>query len=110
MLLVLQTDRGELTENTKDEPCIMAPIVSEQVRQLLAEHGQLPVAVSSLDDNADLYSAGLKSFAVVQVMLALEDAFETEFPERMLVRRTFSSIASIEACVNELLSERGASK
>lgn len=87
----------------------MTPIVSEKVRQLLAEHGQLPLPVSSLDDNADLYAAGLKSFAVVQVMLAIEDAFETELPERMLVRRTFSSIASIEACVNELLLERSVS-
>lgn len=66
----------------------------------------MPVPVSGLDSNADLYAAGLKSFAVVQVMLALEGAFDIEFPERMLVRRTFSSISAIEASVNELLNSK----
>lgn len=78
--------------------------ISAQVRQLLAQHGQLPVDVSALADRADLYATGLKSFAVVQVMLALEGAFDIEFPERMLVRRTFSSISTIEESVRELIS------
>jgi acyl carrier protein len=43
-------------------------------------------------------------------MLALEDAFDVEFPERLLRRRTFESIASIAAALDELLaSDRGAS-
>lgn len=84
----------------------VAQSVSDQVRALLGEHGQMPVPVSGLDSNADLYAAGLKSFAVVQVMLALEGAFDIEFPERMLVRRTFSSISAIEASVNELLNSK----
>ncbi|MBS0244833.1 MAG: acyl carrier protein, partial [Proteobacteria bacterium] len=76
-------------------------------RDLLQQHGQMPVKVSGLDANADLYAAGLKSFAVVQVMLALEAAFDIEFPERMLARRTFGSIAAIEASVNELVGAKG---
>ena len=80
--------------------------VSGQIRQLLSRHGQLPVAVADIPETADLYSVGLKSFSVVQVMLALEGAFDIEFPERMLVRRTFSSISGIEESVKELLGER----
>jgi len=39
------------------------------------------------------------------VMLALEDHFEVEFPDRMLTRSVFESISSIEAALEELRSE-----
>jgi acyl carrier protein len=39
-------------------------------------------------------------------MLALEDKFGVEFPERMLRRRTFETIAAIRAAVEELTSGR----
>jgi acyl carrier protein len=35
-------------------------------------------------------------------MLALEDAFDVEFPDRMLKRDVFESIDSIAAAVTEL--------
>jgi acyl carrier protein len=37
-------------------------------------------------------------------MLALEDHFDVEFPNDMLTRSVFESIASIEAAVGELRS------
>jgi acyl carrier protein len=40
-------------------------------------------------------------------MLALEDAFEIEFPERMLRRRTFESVAAIRDAVAELTGSHG---
>jgi acyl carrier protein len=72
------------------------------VRQILDKHGRLPVKADTLDAEQDLYAAGLTSFAAVQLMLGLEEAFDIEFPERMLNRKSFSSIASIRACINEL--------
>jgi acyl carrier protein len=36
------------------------------------------------------------------VMLALEDAFDFEFPEKMLKKSTFESIAAIRTGVTEL--------
>ena len=78
------------------------------IRELLAKHGGLPTAVAEISDTADLYAAGLSSFASVQLMLALEDNFEVEFPDRMLNRRSFASIAAITACIEELLAERKA--
>lgn len=85
----------------------MTQPVSDQIKAILKQHGQLPVDAFTLDSNVDLYAAGLKSFAVVQVMLALEGAFDVEFPERMLARRTFASVSSIEAAVNELVGAKG---
>jgi acyl carrier protein len=35
-------------------------------------------------------------------MLALEDAFDVEFPDSMLKRSVFESVAAIEAAVTEL--------
>ena len=80
--------------------------VANRIRQTLTQHGHLPIAVAGLDDHADLYAAGLKSFAAVQVMLALEGAFDIEIPERMLVRRTFSSIVAMAECVSELIADK----
>jgi acyl carrier protein len=36
-------------------------------------------------------------------MLALEEAFDVEFPDRMLTRAVFESVRSITAAVTELL-------
>jgi acyl carrier protein len=36
------------------------------------------------------------------VMLALEDTFDVEFPDAMLKRSVFESIAAIDAAVTEL--------
>jgi acyl carrier protein len=74
----------------------------ELVRQMIDEHGRLPVAAQELSANADLYEIGLTSFAAVQVMLALEAALGVQFPERMLRRQTLSSINSILAELRHL--------
>ena len=62
----------------------------------------MPVDAHALDDHADLYQAGMTSHASVNVMLALEDAFDIEFPDSMLKRSVFESIASIAAALTEL--------
>jgi acyl carrier protein len=38
-------------------------------------------------------------------MLALEDEFDIEFPPRLLKRSNFSSIASIQNAVNEIIND-----
>ena len=76
-----------------------------RIRQLLGQF--IAGDVSTLRDSDDLYEVGgLTSFASVQLMLALEETFDVEFPEAMLKRRTFASIASISEAMNELCLER----
>ncbi len=82
--------------------------MDEDIRAILKEHARLPVDVSTLADDADLYQAGMTSHASVNLMLALEEKFNVEFPERMLRRRAFESIAAIRAAVKELVAEQGA--
>jgi acyl carrier protein len=81
----------------------------EAIRKIIDEHGRMPVPAASLKPDQDLYAAGLTSFATVQLMLAIEEAFDVEFPERMLNRRSFASLAAIAACVNEIEPARLAS-
>jgi acyl carrier protein len=73
------------------------------IREILREHGRLAQDVVTLSDQSDLFEAGLTSHASVNLMLALEDHFQIEFPERMLQRRTFGSIDAIRSCLEELV-------
>lgn len=74
----------------------------ETIRSVLEQHGKFPVDVSSLADDADLYQAGLTSHASVNVMLALEDAFDVEFPDELLRKSTFESITAIRMALESL--------
>ena len=76
--------------------------LAEEIRRVLRDHARLPVDVDSLGDQADLFRAGMSSHASVNVMLALEDAFDIEFPDSMLKRSVFESVAGIDAAIQEL--------
>ena len=80
--------------------------MSDEIRAILKEHGRLAVDVATLADDGDLYQAGMTSHASVNVMLALEGAFDVEFPDRMLRRGVFESIAAIRAAITELTQGR----
>ena len=75
---------------------------AEAVREIVKEHGRLAVDVETLADAASLYEAGMTSHASVNVMLALEDAFDVEFPDEMLKRSVFESVASISSALAQL--------
>jgi acyl carrier protein len=77
-------------------------IMTEEIRRILRENARLSTDVDTLSDDADLYQAGMTSHASVNVMLALEDAFDVEFPDSMLKRSVFESVAAIQAAVSEL--------
>ncbi|MEZ0308391.1 MAG: acyl carrier protein [Ramlibacter sp.] len=72
------------------------------IRSVLRDHGRLNRDAALLDAGADLYQSGMTSHASVNVMLALEGAFDIEFPDHMLKRNVFSSIESIRRAVGEL--------
>ena len=78
--------------------------MTEDIRSILRQHARLASDVDTLGEDADLYAAGLTSHATVNLMIALEEHFGVEFPERMLRRRAFESIAAIRAAITELTS------
>jgi acyl carrier protein len=79
--------------------------VNHEIRQIIRDNARLLVDVATLSDEADLYQAGMTSYASLDVMLALEDHFGVQFPERMLRRTVFESIDAIAAALTELQTE-----
>lgn len=80
----------------------MSEETGKKIRAILAEHGRLAKDIATLDDDADLYQAGMTSHASVNLMLALEGAFDIEFPDAMLRRSVFESVSAIGAAVESL--------
>ncbi|MGB3609541.1 MAG: acyl carrier protein [Cellvibrio sp.] len=76
---------------------------AEKVREILAKHSRLDVDINSLKEDDDLYDLGLTSLTTVNIMLAIEDAFDIEFPDSKLNRKTFNSIESLVEVIEELV-------
>ncbi len=77
--------------------------MQDQIRDVLAAHGRMAVDPREMDEHADLYDLGLTSHASVDVMLALEDAFDIEFPDEVLKKSTFASVRNIEQVIEGLV-------
>ncbi|MCA1399046.1 acyl carrier protein [Bradyrhizobium brasilense] len=77
----------------------------DRIRLLLQQQPMISLDFNTITDDTNLYDAGLTSFATVQVMLALEEEFNIEFPEAMLTRRTFSSLANVADAVSRLTQQ-----
>ena len=86
----------------------MSIVLTEEIRLVLRDHARLPIDVDQVDAQADLFAAGMSSHASVNVMLALEDTFDIEFPDAMLKRSVFESIAAIDAAVRQLREQEAA--
>jgi len=74
----------------------------EIIKEILEKHGRLTTPISDLNEESDLYFAGLTSLATVGLMLAIEEEFDIEFPDSMLGRKTFGSIENIMDALEEL--------
>lgn len=78
------------------------------LRRILSESARLDVPPEKLADDADLYAVGLSSLATVHLMLAIEEEFGIEIPDRLLTRHLFSSIDSMAAAITELQQAKAA--
>ena len=76
--------------------------LTRRIRQVVGEHGHLPVDIATIDDETDLFQAGMTSHASVNVMLGLESEFDVEFPDAMLKRSVFESIGAIRSALEQL--------
>ena len=74
----------------------------DKVRGILDANGKLAVPASRLGEFDDLFAAGLDSLAMVNVLMAIEEQFDIEVPDRLLSRRTFSSLHMLTSAIGEL--------
>ncbi len=77
-------------------------VSDEVIKDILRQNEAMSGFVDTLGENDDLFEKGLDSFGSVQLMLALEERFEVEFPDSLLNRRSFSSIRTIRETVTKL--------
>ena len=82
--------------------------MDERIRAVIGEYARLSADPGALAADDDLYAAGMTSHASVNLMLGLENEFDIEFPDRMLRRSVFESVASIRAALLELTAEAAA--
>ncbi|MGC8512513.1 MAG: acyl carrier protein [Acidimicrobiales bacterium] len=73
----------------------MVETLSDVIREVIAQNARLVVAAEDIADDDDLHRLGLSSQGLVAVMLGLEDELGVQFPDEVLSKDTFSSIASI---------------
>jgi acyl carrier protein len=76
--------------------------VRERIRDVIKNHARLPVDIAVVGDDMDLFEAGMTSHASVNLMLGLEAEFDVEFPDAMLKRSVFESVAAIERALGRL--------
>lgn len=72
------------------------------IREVLGDNARLSVSADSISADEDLFAAGMTSHASVNVMLALEEVFDVEFPPEMLTKSTFRSVSNIAGALREL--------
>lgn len=77
-------------------------MLEEQIKEIVLQHARLGCPPEKITPDADLYALGLTSLTTVNLMLALEDRFDVEFPNNMLSRRTFESVRTLAESIASL--------
>ena len=72
------------------------------VEALLAKRAASGDAAASLADDQNLSEVGLTSLDMVSLMLAVEDTFGIEIPQRRMTPANFRTVAAIEQLVSGL--------
>ena len=60
--------------------------------------------VGELSADQNLSNLGFKSFDLVRLVLAVEEAFNLEFPPHLMTAENFSSVGAIERLVESLVA------
>jgi acyl carrier protein len=79
-----------------------------KLRQILSQWGDLDVSIDTLNEQDNLYDAGLSSLSTVKILMAIEREFGIELPDDMLTRELFSSVDSLSRAVTGLLPGQAA--
>jgi len=83
--------------------------LESEIKRIVVSSAHLSVPAENLDTTSDLFALGLSSLATVDIMLAIENAFDLEFSDEYLSRKTFRSIGALTAAVAELKRKQAAS-
>ncbi|CAM3727674.1 MULTISPECIES: acyl carrier protein [Tsukamurella] len=76
--------------------------MEQTLRSILGKYGKLAVDANSIATDDDLYALGMTSHASVAVMVAIEDEFDIEIPDRLLKKETFGSLGALTEMIDGL--------
>ena len=82
--------------------------MTHDIREVLAANEAFAGKVDQLAEDDSLFDRGLDSFGSVQLMLALEERFNVEFPDSLLNRKSFATIRAIREAVSTLVRQEAA--
>jgi acyl carrier protein len=80
------------------------PCIRDRLLRIVGEILGKPEAVSSLPAEGRLSELGMSSLKMVNLMLAVEGAFDLTIPQSDITPDNFRSVASIEALLQRLLA------
>ena len=96
MFLFLREAGGSEIEMANPTGITARAQIAGIVASLLAKRG----GATSVAVDQNLTDAGLTSLDMVNLMLAIEDEFEIEIPQRQMTPANFRSVATIESLVS----------
>lgn len=73
------------------------------IRSIVIREAQLSMDAQKISDTMSLDDAGITSLARMNIVLALEDHFQITFPDEVMTRNNFASIAAVSKTVNDVL-------
>ena len=82
--------------------------ITQAIREILASNEAFAGKADQLSEDDSLFDRGLDSFGSVQLMLALEERFNVEFPDSLLNRKSFATIRAIREAVSTLVQQEAA--
>ena len=77
----------------------------DRVRTIVGSMNLLSVPLDGISDDDNLFDAGMTSFGSVQLMLAIEEEFNIEFPNSLLTRKTFATLDGLISAVEQLVPQ-----
>ncbi|MCJ2049731.1 acyl carrier protein [Methylobacterium sp. J-070] len=77
--------------------------ITQDIREVLGSNEAFAGKADRLSEDDSLFDMGLDSFGSVQLMLALEERFDVEFPDSLLNRKSFATIRAIREAVSTLI-------
>jgi acyl carrier protein len=77
----------------------------ETIKTLIDANANLTIPARDLAPADDLYQFGLTPYGAVRLLLSVENAFDVEFPRRLLNKNSMASIEAIGNCLLQLLPE-----
>ena len=84
------------------ESLMQGAAVDEILRSIVTKVAKLPATSDVLGRDDDLFDRGLTSFACVQLMLSVEETFDIEFPDALMSRQSFTSLAKLASTIEQI--------